>query len=220
MLKKTLLLLLTFYSVSISAQSISATLNPNPVEAGSDVTLSITYSTTSATDLIYAAIELKNSDATWAATVVEDFSTLNPVGTTGTNVSRTITLSIPSSTTVSSALTGGQYYAIKVALNDSNWTTKEESFYPITIAAQGSLSVSNLEKLPAKLFPNPVQDLLNIVPLDENKQFTSYRVFDISGKTLIQNTKLDQKSLNVSKLSKGIYFLQLDNYKPFKFMKE
>ena len=214
MLKNLLLLLLTFYSVSISTQTITATVTPDPVRTGSDVTLNITYTGANANSKIYAAVELKNSDETWAKTIAE--ATLNPVPATSGSTTQTLTM--PSDTVITSELTNGQYYDFKIELKDANWNWVA-GVYP-TLSITEALSVSGSEKAPAKLFPNPVKNQLNIIPLDTNKQFNAYKIFDISGKTVLSSSKTVQKSVNVSTLSKGLYFLQLDNYKTVRFIKQ
>lgn len=211
-----LTILLLCLIVNTQAQSISATLN-DPVEAGSDLTLDITYSNSNSNDIIYAAVELKNSDGSWAATIVE--STLNPVGSSGTDVSTMMTLSIPSGTTPSANLTGGQYYDVKIELNMEGWAGWLAGTYPtLTIAAQGTLSLKDLERLPAKIFPNPVANTLSI-QVENNQEFVSYKIYDISGRLLLSKRGENLENLNVSVLSSGLYFLQLDSYKPIKFIK-
>ncbi len=204
---------------SLSTPAFTATVS-STVEAGADLIINTTHSTTESNYKIYAGIELKNSDGTWAATVVD--TNIDPVAS-GTDVSNTLTLTIPSNTTPSADLTGGQYYEMKIELQDESWSwiSNDVSAYPaLTIAAQGSLSISDLEKLPAVVYPNPAVDFLNIEYLESNKQFTTYKVFDITGRKLLENTNFNTKNIDVETLSKGIYFLQIDNYKPLRFIKE
>lgn len=218
-MKQTLLIftLLLFFAVDVSSQSISASIN-DPVEAGSDLTLNITYSNSNSNDIIYAAVELKDSNGDWVATVVE--STLNPVGSSGTDVATSIVLSIPAGATPTASLSGGQYYDVKIELNMENWGGWLAGTYPtLTIAASGTLSLKELDKLPAIVFPNPATDILT-VQAENNNEFTSYKIFDISGRLLSKKTNNNSlQYVDVSKLSTGIYFLQLDNYQPVKFVK-
>ncbi|WP_304344750.1 T9SS type A sorting domain-containing protein [Chryseobacterium koreense] len=67
-----------------------------------------------------------------------------------------------------------------------------------TIETQGKAAV-------IKIFPNPVTEILNF---ESALTFNSYEILDASGKILTQNM-LSQKQINVSKLSKGVYFLKL-----------
>ncbi|SFN35772.1 Por secretion system C-terminal sorting domain-containing protein [Chryseobacterium oleae] len=55
-----------------------------------------------------------------------------------------------------------------------------------------------------KVYPNPVKDVLNI----SNTTSEEYKIFDMSGK-VISSGKLEKGSVNVSKLIKGAYVIQI-----------
>lgn len=58
------------------------------------------------------------------------------------------------------------------------------------------------------IYPNPVQDILNI----ETKQInTKVTIFDFTGKLIISQTISETGAIDVSKISAGIYFLQIEN---------
>ncbi len=60
-------------------------------------------------------------------------------------------------------------------------------------------------------YPNPVYDVLNIeIEIEENWQV---RIFDFSGKVVLQNHQLNSNQLNINFLPKGIYFIFLNNQK-------
>ena len=218
MIKNLLVILLFFYTLNVTSQAISATLN-SPVEAGSNLTLSITYTTTAATDLIYAAVERKDSGAKWKATIVEDNYTLKPVPSAGTDQTGTIVLAIPSGTTPSANLATGEYYDLKIELNNSGWAFRVGTYPKVTIVAAGSLSVSDVNNAPATIYPNPARDVVNILPIN-GASFNNYKVFDITGKIRLSHTAADIHKVDVSELSRGVYFLQLDNYNAVKFIKK
>ena len=60
------------------------------------------------------------------------------------------------------------------------------------------------------MYPNPTKDKLNFKGSNFNLDSNSgYEIFDISGK-IINKGILNSKSLDVSYLSKGLYFIRLD----------
>ena len=224
MIKNLLVILLFFYTLNVTSQAISATLN-SPVEAGSNLTLTITYTTTAATDLIYAAVERKNMDGSFdtsgGGSIVQ--YTLDPVPSTGTDQTATIVLAIPAGTTPSASLTSSKYYDLKIELNgkkaDGTWDWRVGKYPKLTIAAAGSLSVSDVNNAPATIYPNPAVDVVNILPIN-GASFNDYKVFDITGKTQLSHAATDIHKVDISELSSGVYFLQLDNYNAVKFIKK
>ena len=66
------------------------------------------------------------------------------------------------------------------------------------------LNVSNL----IKLYPNPVQNDLNVKLPQINGAEISYSIYNLSGQ-IISNDKLGNESIDVSQLSPGMYILQL-----------
>ena len=65
------------------------------------------------------------------------------------------------------------------------------------------------------IYPNPTSNILNISG-DNTIEFL--QIFDVSGKQLI--SKKDSNSVDVSTLSKGTYFMKLNNKETLKFIKE
>ena len=65
----------------------------------------------------------------------------------------------------------------------------------------GYLSVSGIEKIQVKIFPNPAKDILNF-----SKEVSNIRITDLSGKIIEQNFN-SVKSIDVSKLIKGTYII-------------
>lgn len=223
MLKKILLSILILISYNILAQNqpVTVTVNPNPVEAGNEIIVSVTYyASSSAGEDVDVSIELKNTDGNILSTIVEAtreayFIGLAVVG----DVTNQITLTIPSNTIASSTLPSGQYYDIKVIVNPGSYTYDEASLN-ITINEQSNLNTIQFKKLPAQVFPNPVEDFINIIATDYYRVFNSYKIFDIRGRSIVKETKLEDNKINVSQFSKGLYLLQIDNYKLVKFIKQ
>ncbi len=72
-----------------------------------------------------------------------------------------------------------------------------------------SLETSEIKKSDLQLFPNPGKDVINI---DSSEKYDELKIYDVSGKIAlsIQNPG---DEINVSKLSNGIYFVELSNDK-------
>jgi len=63
-----------------------------------------------------------------------------------------------------------------------------------------------------KLFPNPVQDILNIEIANENSQNTELEIVGVDGKVALRNTLYNSvSSFSVATLPKGLYLLRCNN---------
>lgn len=208
-MKKTLLVLtlsiLTF--TGAFAQAITVTsLSSNPVEVNSNFTVNIDYTTTNANDIIYIGLELKNSDGSWAATIAEAF--VNPVGTSGTDVSTSAIVNVPSATTPSVDLAGGQYYELKVELNAEAWAGWLAGDYPaMTLAAEGTLSIENNELNKLRVYPNPVSDRLSISGI--GNKVSDIRIKDLLGKSVYSDINFHSEYIDTSNFLNGIYILSI-----------
>ena len=84
--------------------------------------------------------------------------------------------------------------------NQSDWsasvsfTTKE-------------LSVENQQTKNLSIYPNPTTGMLNI---SGEINLKSYQLYDLQGR-LVQQGKLTQHKIDLSKIEKGLYFLQIEN---------
>lgn len=67
----------------------------------------------------------------------------------------------------------------------------------------------------SKIYPNPVDNTLFI---EGENEIESVEIFDINAKVLI--SKAGTKTVDVSQLSPGFYFIKLNNTKTFKFIKK
>ncbi|MFV9552268.1 T9SS type A sorting domain-containing protein [Algibacter sp. PT7-4] len=221
-MKTQLLYLFLFTSISFNgiAQSISVTsVDPDPSQVDNDLTINISYSTTNANDIIYIGLELKNSDGSWVASIAE--TTINPVGTSGTDIATSATIAVPASTVPSADLSGGQYYELKTELNMEAWAGWLAGDYPTMTLVGAPLAVEDFNNATISVYPNPVLDELNIKSTNAALQNKSYIITNVLGKVVAKKSKSESLQLiNVSGLSKGLYFLQIDNLKPIKFLKQ
>ncbi len=90
--------------------------------------------------------------------------------------------------------------------------TEDTIFYdyssgPISNPPACLLAVNDFEKKVAvvKVFPNPVQDIVNI---ESDKNFISYEVIDESGKLII-NKDFKENKIDIRNLKAGVYFIRL-----------
>ncbi len=78
-----------------------------------------------------------------------------------------------------------------------------------------NLAVNKVEKQDATIvYPNPAKDVLTINHPDSNAKF---QVFDVSGRLLITG---NGSKVDISKLENGVYFVQVEDLKPAKIIKE
>jgi len=81
----------------------------------------------------------------------------------------------------------------------------------ITVVAEGTLSIDDLEKVDFSIYPNPSKSKLNI-SLAQNGNATKVEVFDILGKRIYANTLTDiRSSINASNWNTGVYLVKLSN---------
>lgn len=91
--------------------------------------------------------------------------------------------------------------------------------YHITVN-QNTASLINIKNNSTKVFPNPANEFLEIQNLNAYK---NYDIYSISGEKLISISNTTTSKIDVSYLSKGIYFLHLnanDSIEIIKFIKE
>ena len=79
-----------------------------------------------------------------------------------------------------------------------------------TVEIVESLGISNLNIDGLSVFPNPIDNQINIIQ-NSNKILDVY-IFDVTGKLILQsNANYRSNTINVASLGSGIYFLQICN---------
>lgn len=118
------------------------------------------------------------------------------------------------------------YVGLDIVLNWTNVTeitiTSEagpDQFGVDDIVSDFSLSTADLNgsDLVVKLFPNPSTDFLQFSNL---KQTVSYTVYNVLGSKVLHGSISDTEKIDIRKLTKGLYLLNLDNGETLKFIKE
>ena len=198
----------------------------NPVEQGKNVTANLTYTANTATDYFYVGLFKRNSSGGWLQTIAESSGNQFLVPSTGINVASQVNLTIPLATTPTASLTNGEYYDIYTELWTANWGTKLGSSLSskLTIAATGTLGVENLSLDKGfVLYPNPVTNILSFKNAN-GVIVKSLKITNILGETVYFNVNAkDRNTIDVSKLSSGIYILSIvsqDGIQQFKFIKK
>ncbi|TBN05457.1 T9SS type A sorting domain-containing protein [Hyunsoonleella flava] len=86
----------------------------------------------------------------------------------------------------------------------------------VTISSTASTE-DFLNKKSVVIFPNPVENILNVVFRVEPLEMAS--IIDITGKVVMKNINLTNK-IDVSNLTQGFYFLRTIDNRSFKFVKK
>lgn len=80
------------------------------------------------------------------------------------------------------------------------------STIPVTVSCH-ELNINSSNYLAFKVFPNPVQDILNVIIPPLNQPVT-FRVFNISGVKIMEESVT---LLKVDILESGVYFLEISS---------
>lgn len=78
--------------------------------------------------------------------------------------------------------------------------------------------ISEIKKLDLRVYPNPATDMIS-VSLSDKSTIKTVRILDITGKILNELTPNESLSFDVSMLSRGMYFLQINKDTFAKFIK-
>jgi PKD repeat protein len=76
------------------------------------------------------------------------------------------------------------------------------------VLVNATLNTKTVNTLQLKLYPNPVQDELTLA-LQNNAPLSAYEIYDINGKKVMTSTLNPSNRIQVSGLSKGLYFIKV-----------
>jgi len=100
------------------------------------------------------------------------------------------------------------------AYSTANWTNINGA---ASFSEDCGLGIESATQTVLNLYPNPVNDLLNI----ELKANTSIQLLNVLGEVIqTQNIQQGISSINVSNLNSGIYFIRTENGVDLKFVKQ
>ena len=85
-------------------------------------------------------------------------------------------------------------------------------------ARDENLSIVDIEEPSQKIkvYPNPASDFIQIEGALEGSE---YIIVDINGKIIIEGKTNNQNNINIQNLAKGAYFINIESYNTFKFVK-
>ena len=78
------------------------------------------------------------------------------------------------------------------------------------IIGDTTLGLSDFLKNKVSIYPNPCSNLISF-SIENNSNVEKYEIFDVTGKIIIQSIHSNTNQIDVSNLSKGIYFLSIFN---------
>lgn len=104
--------------------------------------------------------------------------------------------------------------AYRFAIRNSSQSTGSGTHYLFVdnLVISSALSVEDFNQSGLSLYPNPVLDVITLQNTN-NLTIKKFSVVDMNGRVLQTNTLSNDNSINLSALSKGIYFIQLDTEK-------
>ncbi len=110
-----------------------------------------------------------------------------------------------------------RYYRLNITKNRSNYTMTQlceiELIGPNSKKSAIAKINDGVENI--SIYPNPVQDILNVNGLSKN---TPIRVYSVSGEVI--NVSNTEGKVDLSDLKTGMYFLEIDNKQRIKFIKK
>jgi len=125
------------------------------------------------------------------------------------SVTKTATISItpPATATVNTLLRMRVISEYKGApvMCDEGFVMRADD-YGVTVT--NPLGTTNFLNSEVVLYPNPVKDNLT-VSLKNNDEIMSYQIFDVTGKNVMSNAKMENNTIQVSALTNGIYFIKI-----------
>ncbi|MGS0748989.1 T9SS type A sorting domain-containing protein [Halpernia sp. GG3] len=96
-------------------------------------------------------------------------------------------------------------YAVKFAFAGGLSVTK---YFPYVVGSTCSLNTSETSDQSAKIYPNPVKDILNI---ELQQAQNTLKLIDESGKTILTKNCGKSTTLDLSKNPPGVYYLEIKN---------
>jgi hypothetical protein len=203
------------------APAVSITAIPTSTKVGTNLVVNYKYTAATAGKVTIGVT--KNGGVNiydYISTVV--FDQLDPA-IAGTDITGTFTVLIPEGTTPTSALTGNENYRIALELKDANnnWLTGDYSVVNYNLTSSLGL---NDKKLVDKIaiYPNPVNNVLRL-ETSSNLSDASFRIINVAGQTINKPSKINNKEIDVSALSSGVYILSVsskEGNKDLKFIKK
>ena len=97
---------------------------------------------------------------------------------------------------------------LSIAQYELSDLTFSEGFSAIIVTIEEVVEPLSVYDFQVKIQPNPVIDLL-VINAQQVQESFSYKVHDLKGNLLLSESLLNEKSVDFSTYSKGIYFLKI-----------
>ncbi len=115
-----------------------------------------------------------------------------------------------------------QYLLLNLALGAAGGSVNNLTFptqylvdYVRVYQINNLLAINEVQKKElVRVYPNPFKNKLNIDCENSNPNF---KLFDVSGKTLLKGSG---SKIDLNELKKGLYFIKVDNFEPIKIVKD
>jgi len=188
--KSTILNSGTSYDLEVEYTSVSS--KAHYVEAWIDWDDSGTFDTSNTNSVN----ELVLSENTPIDTPGFNTASVSITAPTAVNLNTVFTLRVISSASQSPKVCSGSRF------------TQRADDYSVLVRPASNLNVDQIAGLNLALYPNPVQDELTIA-FQNNAVISAYEIYDISGKKVMTSTLNPSNRIQVSGLSKGLYFIKV-----------
>ena len=203
---------------STNTNSITITSPITTAEVGNTITVNFKYTSDNASNYIYCGLNLYD-DTTWESFVAGEEFTSAPAGT---DMTGSITITIPAGTALTSDLTGLDNYKLGIEMREDVGFSLLADEFPTAetnIVAPGTLSITSFEEAFNKIavYPNPTKNSLQIINFSRLKN-PSIKIFNLLGKEVL-STLNSTEIIEVSSLVNGIYLLSIKSEKVTKTIK-
>jgi len=109
--------------------------------------------------------------------------------------------------------TDGRMYLNTAFNNDFDWWFN----LAVNASEDEPVSLPETSAKPHSLYPNPAHDFIQITNIDQTENF---KVFDVVGNEILSGIVTETGRISVQELTNGMYFLQVNDGRTIKFLKE
>lgn len=212
------LMTLTLSSINTNAQRSIALVNPLPtatIAEGQTQIVTFTYTTPNANDKYQVRFVRKDRNAPWAETELAPQVLVQDLAAAPDGATATASFTVPADVLTTFPLGAEQDYMYVASLFTESWGGYIDSNQVVTITT--ALATNSFNKVNSNILAqNPVGNQLVL----NSNDFKTASIFDISGRKVMQFNTTTGNSIEVSQLTKGIYFLVSDTNVKAKFLKK
>ena len=211
------LMTLTLSSINVNAQHTIVFADPLPaatIKEGQTQVVTFTYTSTAENDKYQIRFVRKNLYGNWDEVQLAPIVAVENLPVTPTPTTATASFLVPNDVLTAYPLGENQVYQYAVSMMNSGWGDYIGSTMDVEITS--NLATNSFNKAEANILAqNPVGNQLML----NNNDFKSASIFDISGRKVMQFNTVGN-NIEVSQLTKGIYFLVSDTNVKAKFLKK